>query len=410
MNHPAWLVQLHRQWMTARGKSVTSKVRPFPRNWDDLLDSAGIHSAEDRQTALREARKEETRQHLKLYSIRGRPHLIQKIELPIEAESWLLRMFDQKSSAQNLDASLQVLQEAKSMAHQRFPVLWQKWCLSVEEKFLSGKNARPLYWSSPDNVKAMLALIYQLTSNEYEPGILIREVSVSLGLSSKDLERQRLGVEACLSQMFERPMPLQALGIVLTDSRTSIAGILTLHYVDGSEQKITELKAIYSLSLDDLNRAHSVSTPATRLLTVENSKTTLRRLAMSNLDGTTLLAACAYPTEALQRLMALLPNDMPMYHFGDTDAAGFQILAKLRESTPRIVHPFLMHRRIALDSHPLSEYDLSILPRLLEEPTLKDVTEEIQSIWASQCKGNFEQETYGLPDLKCWPFYSFAEQ
>ncbi len=405
----AWLRELYRQWMIARGNQIKPRSRAFRRKWDDLLAAAGLHSAEDQKAALREAEQEESKGHIKLHRLRGRKYIVQKIELPLEAESWLLKLFNQREAADALEASLRELEIAEALEHERFPNLWKDWCSSLSVAFRSGRNVRPLYWRAPENVRSVLNLIYRLTSIEWREGALIREVSIEIGLISKGLERQRRLVEACLGQMFGRPMPLQSLGMVLTDSRSDLAGILTLHYANGELQVFDKLKAIFSLSLADLDRAEYATTPASRLLTVENSKTTLRRLASVNSDSTTLLAACSFPTKALLRLLALLPHDLPVFHFGDTDPAGFHILSKLRETSKRYVSPFLMERRPAKERCPLSEYDHSILPRLLSDPLLKDVIVEITSMKESGCKGDFEQETIGLPDLESWPFFSSTD-
>jgi hypothetical protein len=405
MKH-GWLKELYRQWMVARGNQIKLRSRAFRRNWDDLLASAGIHSAEDQKVALREAEHEESQGHIKLHRLRGRNYIIQKIELPLQAESWLLKFFNQREAADSLEASLQELEIAESFGHERFPELWKSWCNALSAAFYSGKNMRPLYWRAPENVRSVMNLIHRLTSIEWREGALIREVSTEIGLGSKGLERQRRLVEACLGQMFGRPMPLQSLGMILTDSRSDLAGILTLHYTNGETQVFDKLRAIFSLSLHDLERAEHATTPALRLLTVENSKTTLRRLASTNMNDSTLLAACSFPTKALLRLLELLPQDFPVFHFGDTDPAGFHILSKLREKSGRLVHPFLMKRRSSAEKYPLSEYDRSLLPRLLSDPLLADAIVDLESMMETKCKGDFEQESLGLPDLDGWPFYS----
>ena len=372
------------------------------------MDDAGLHTAEDQKNALREAESEEAKGHIKLHRLKTRKYLVQNLELPLSSEPWLLGLFNRRLPAESMTASLLEVSKAEGTAHERFPKLWTEWCRYIKETFRSGKNLRPLYWRAPDNVRCMLVLIHRLTSLEWREGALIREVSIEIGLNSKGLERQRRGVEACLKQMFGRPMSLQSLGIVLTDSRADISGILTLHYDDGRVQVIEELKAVYSISLDDLMRATHATTPAKRLLTIENSKTTLRRIATSNNDGSSLLAACSFPTTALLRLIELLPSSVQVFHFGDTDPAGFDILSKLRQGARRRVLPFLMERRNIALKRELGEYDQAVLPRLLGDPMLRDVVEHIRAISESACKGDFEQETIGLPDLGSWPFFSSA--
>lgn len=401
-----WLKEFYRQWAAARGKQIKPSIRSFRRKWQELLDAAGLHSAEDQKAAQREAEAEESQGHLKLHRLKGRKNIIQKIELPLVSESWLLKSFNHSAPAESLAASLAEIEKAETWPHQRFPDLWKTWCNTLKISFRTGKIQRPLDWRSPDTVRTLLETTYRLTSLEWREGALVREVSVEIGLKSKDLERRRRAMEACLRQMFRRQMPLQSLGIILTDSRSDLAGVLTLHFPNQEVQVFDKLKEIFSLSLGDLERAEYATTPAKRLLTVENSKTTLRRLAVANADTSTLLAACSFPTKALLRLLDLLPKDLPVYHFGDTDPAGFHILSKLRETSKRPVVPFLMRRRPVGKKCDLSEYDQALLPRLLGDSFLRDVHGEIEAMRETGCKGDFEQETIGLPDLAAWPFFS----
>jgi hypothetical protein len=404
-----WLAELHRQWMVARGQAIAPLQRAFRRDWEKLLDAAGIVSAEDRNAARREAEQEHDLHHVKLHRLLARPYIIRKIELPLAAEPWLRGLFKQREPTECLRDSLVAVADAMARPHSRFPELWREWCTSLEATFRGGKNARPLYWRSPEQVRSMLEIIYRLTSIPWREGALIREVSIEVGLKSKGLERQRRGVEACLSGMFGRPMPLESLGVVLTDSRCELAGILKLHFPGGETQVFDKLRAVFGLSLSDLERAERASTSAARMLTVENSKTTLRRLASVNGDGDTLMAACSFPTKALLRLLELLPREMPIFHFGDTDPAGYHILSKLRENSRRPITPFLMERRPGVPERPLGEYDRALLPRLLGDPRLEDVRDALEATRTLGCKGDFEQETLGLPDLVTWPFYSRAE-
>jgi hypothetical protein len=402
----AWLTELYKQWNKARGKSIYPRIRPFRRDWLQLLDAGKLHSAEDRRIAQQEAEALALKKNIKLHRKKARPNIILKIELPLDQESWLLGLFNQKNPSDYLKASLAEVSNAEGLAHTRFPELWKQWCKAIRIAFSSGKTMRPLNWKSPEGVREMLELIFKLTCLEPREGAFVREISIEIGLSSKILERRRRGIEACLSQMFQRKqMTLPALGIILTDSRTDLSGILTLHFPNGEKQEIAKLKEVFSLSLGDHERAEYATTPAQRVLTVENSKTTLRRLAINNKDSSTLLAACSFPTKALLRLLQLLGSDLPIYHFGDTDPAGYLILSKLRENSQRQVFAFLMKRRPAKKKCSLSEYDVELLPRLLNDPLLIDVKLDIHEIHKSGCKGDFEQETIGLPDIESWPFF-----
>jgi hypothetical protein len=83
-------------------------------------------------------------------------------------------------------------------------------------------------------------------------------------------------------------------------------------------------------------------------------------------------------------------------HFGDTDPAGWLILLKLREATPRHVDAFRMKWRPGKIPSPLSAYDRKHLPKLLSSERLQDVRAEIAAILSNDDKGDYEQESLGM--------------
>lgn len=399
----AWLQEFFRSWVEVRGRRTVPASRGFRIDWNELLNAAGLYSAEERKIALREAETEEMQGHVRLHRHKRRRNIVLKIEVPVASESWLLRFFGTKAPVELQAASLVEVDRAARLPHLRFPQLWSDWCRQLRIAFESGKSLRPLDWHSPEVVRALLEMTHAFTSREPKEGSLVREVSVDLGLKSKDLEKRRRTLEACLRQMFGREMPLETFGIVLTDSRADLGGLLTLHFPSGKKQVFDRLRALYTISFADLERAHSATTTASRVLTVENTKTTLRRLIAVDEAQSTLIAGCAFPSKALIRLLELLPPHLPIHHFGDTDPAGFQILATLREKAPQPVLPFLMRHRPGKAE--LTEYDRGLLPGLLKNPRLADVHAELEAMRTSGLKGDFEQETLGLPELQGWPFF-----
>ncbi|WP_035607821.1 Wadjet anti-phage system protein JetD domain-containing protein [Haloferula sp. BvORR071] len=403
--HPAWLVELHRQWYAARGKYLGAKSRPFARPWPKLLDDAGVISAEDVSTAGREASKLEAEGKITLKRHRYRSHLVEGICVPLEAEAWLRDLFNAPVPEALRGQCFAAISEAAAKEHPLYPELWTAWPARIRSAFEAGTHMRPFFWNRPTLVTELLDLTFRITERTWDEGTPVREASVAIWLLSKQLERRRLVVESCISSLLDRHLTLGMLGIVLHRLRVEIAGELILHFADGRDpQIIDELHGSYHLTTD-LLVASSATTPAKRILTIENTETTLSRIASLNVDKETLILGCAYPTQGLRRLLELLPEDLPIYHFGDTDPAGFLILSKLRQVAGRPVTPFLMHRREGAKPIPLSAYDRSILPGLLTDPWLEDVRVSLQAISASKDKGDFEQESLGRPDLPRWPFY-----
>ena len=79
--------ELFRQWRTARGDREEPAARPFTRDWEQLLEAAGIVSALDRNDAERDAQALEAAGWLRLTPVRHRPHLIQRVALPLDQEN-----------------------------------------------------------------------------------------------------------------------------------------------------------------------------------------------------------------------------------------------------------------------------------------------------------------------------------
>jgi hypothetical protein len=402
---PPWLAEFHRRWQAARGKRTTASSRAFGVGWSDLLERAGIVSAEDQQTARREAEALETSGLLELKRHRFRRYLIERITLPAASEAWLRGTFGSLDPTVLKNQAMGVILRA-SARHTRWPVEWKTLLLRLHEAFGSDRNVRPFSWQRPEQLQLLLQILRHLSAGEWT-GVPIRSASVALGLDSKALERHRRTLEAGLSLMFGSATTLESLGLVTNDSMVRIHGPLLLVFDDG-RQVIDSLGGPYSLSVADLQRAREVRTSADRILTVENSKTTFRQLAAADPEGRTLIVASSFPTSAVRELLAKLPPDLPHHHFGDTDPSGWLILKKLREASPRPVLPFRMKWRPGRTLQPLTPRDELLLADLLQAPEMADCRGEIARMAAARERGDFEQESLGPPDLPGWPFFSSA--
>ena len=124
MKRSKWLEVLHQQWLTARGGRADAAARSFRRDWEKLLDDAGVARAEDRQAAVREAEKEQALGHVKLHGLKGRAYLVQKIEIPLEAESWWHEQFGSRAGSDRQQRSLEVLRDSFDREHPLLPDLW----------------------------------------------------------------------------------------------------------------------------------------------------------------------------------------------------------------------------------------------------------------------------------------------
>jgi hypothetical protein len=272
--------------------------------------------------------------------------------------------------------------------------------------FEGEKNLRPFFWKDPGEVESLLNILKGLTSREWPAHTLIRDASVALGFDSKFLEQKQSVLESALSLLFQEPTTLEALGILGSQSRATVHGLLELHFADGNSQSYGNLRGDFTIAHTDLDRAISAATSARQILSIENAKTTFRQAVAANRQGDTLLIATSYPNRATTRLLDLLPPNLPHHHFGDTDASGYAILRSLRQASPRLVQPYMMNWLDEIDSPALSEHDRRILPALMTSPLMADCREDLAAMVKAGRKGCFEQESRGTPSLIGWPFWN----
>src|SRR4051812_39975013 len=78
--------ELFAQWQRARGGRTDPASRPFSRNWEDLLEDARLVSATERSEAEGDARELEPEGGVELKAVRYKPHLIDRVVLPLGTE------------------------------------------------------------------------------------------------------------------------------------------------------------------------------------------------------------------------------------------------------------------------------------------------------------------------------------
>jgi hypothetical protein len=106
----------------------------------------------------------------------------------------------------------------------------------------------------------------------------------------------------------------------------------------------------------------------------------------SEAEWTQYATICTYgnPSPALRRILRLIPDSTPIYHWSDLDYGGLNILSQLR----RLVRPDIQPYRMDIAtleanyprSRPLTATDKSNLKKLLVRPELKDMREVIAHI------------------------------
>lgn len=130
---------------------------------------------------------------------------------------------------------------------------------------------------------------------------------------------------------------------------------------------------------------------ATYILTIEN-QSSFNEYTASISDGGIVIYTGGFPTSRLQRFYRHLTDAIaaPCYHWGDTDAYGFEILKTLQQIAPeRIVTPHLMNPGSGTGAR-YSREQLAHLQRLLP---VNAVTDGVISKLLAQGVGLQEQES-----------------
>ena len=79
--------ELFAQWQRARGGRAEPACRPFSRGWEDLLEDARLVGATERSEAERDAEALAAGGWIELKTVRYRPHLIERVAIPLAAEA-----------------------------------------------------------------------------------------------------------------------------------------------------------------------------------------------------------------------------------------------------------------------------------------------------------------------------------
>jgi hypothetical protein len=131
----------------------------------------------------------------------------------------------------------------------------------------------------------------------------------------------------------------------------------------------------------------SVRIHADAVLCIENLTTFHEFIRQQNATCNTQYATlCTFgnPSPATRRLLRLLPDSTPIYHWSDLDYGGFNILSQLRRLVRADIQPYRMGIA-ALDtnyprSRPLTAADKSNLKKLFLRPELRDLRPVIEHL------------------------------
>jgi len=147
------------------------------------------------------------------------------------------------------------------------------------------------------------------------------------------------------------------------------------------------------LSEADLAVAESIEIHAPRCVTVENA-TKFHELC--RLQCGDIFVHTSYPNKATVHFLRGLSTELPLFHFGDTDAWGFDVLRALRSGVGRHIQPLHMRYRPRIGSKPLGYRARRKLHRLLNDRQLADVRDQLLQLDSVGREGDYEQESLSI--------------
>jgi hypothetical protein len=144
------------------------------------------------------------------------------------------------------------------------------------------------------------------------------------------------------------------------------------------------------------SQLQTVTVHAEAVLCIENLTTfhefirtehaTRNKSSRSKAEWTNFATICTYgnPSPATRRLLRLIPDSTPIYHWSDLDYGGFNILSQLRRLVSERIQPYRMDIATLNEnysrSRPLTAADKSNLKKLLLRPELRDVRPVIEHL------------------------------
>lgn len=340
-----------------------------------LLEDAGCREGERRAVAEQELRDAQARGLLRLEPVHRRDPLnIGQVRFSPAAEEALYAALGRPSpTAERRRLADQFIVAGDAEVPERWRDAWRAWCRKAAADVIAGDRTAAFDRSASAANAEVLLLLPRLLAWQGES--LVRFASCLLCGDSKRLEAlatlEREGefagqLRGRLGRLLEEVTSgavrsLDDLGIVPNPRSVLAHGPLRLQ-LDGRWLDLGCLAGPYRLSAVDLGRATEINTTAVRCLTVEN-ETSFQELA--KLNSGELLVHTSYPGSGTLALLRRLTAAVQLWHFGDSDEAGFEILRVLREKVGREIRP------------------LHMTPGRMP----------------------FEQESLGRPTLSRWPFY-----
>jgi hypothetical protein len=365
-----------------------SAARDFGVRFLKLLDQAGCTKGEAFVLAESDLRHAETVAAIHIEK-HGRSHDWQRVCVPLAGEAALFDLIGKPSPTAEREEWAALFEEASSWAvPDARREAWEQFCNSRSAQARAGAGWKPFRRAHRKRARIYLDIAAKLLA--WNRPCLLRTASAQLSGSSKFLESAAAALEEILRLASGGVVCSFAdLGIDHSPSKVCFHGPVRIR-LRSVETSYAGHAGESALSEADLAQMESVLCDARRCITVENA-TKFHELC--RLGSGDVFVFTSYPNKATVHFLKQLPPEMPLFHFGDTDPWGFDVLRTLRQVLDRPVQPLHMRYRPKEGSPLLNERDRRKLARLLNEPLLSDVRSELDQLAAAGRKGDFEQET-----------------
>jgi len=386
------------------GSGARDLVLPLPK----LLREARCLHGPEKEEAILELRRMADLGMLQLKSHPRDGSLLLEVRLPLARAEEFIGAIGQEPPGARRAAFAEALRlRAIVPVPDRFRTAWRTFCERAADSVTRGEAVRGLDPDDPARSLELLDLAGKLLAWEGES--YQRFASAILCGDSKRLGTLQPRLELLLDAASEGAIrSLADLGISESGGGCWVHGPAILRTRRGSlDLRAAELPV--HLSKSDLLHG-TLETRAERWLLVEN-ETMLLELA--KLDSRVLLLSSGFrggaANAAVIHLIRSAPSEAGIWHFGDSDPKGFDILRDLRQRTGRAIRSLHMRYRPADSAAPLSTEDRRTIARLLDSDAITPPEKsELARMLEANRRGRFEQESLGPPRAR-WPFFPEAD-
>ena len=395
---------ISRRYASSRAGRTGAGQRDLVFPFNELLREAGCLQGTARHEAVLELENLENGGFVILERHARDRSAIFRLRLPLGKAEALMERFGRVGPGSQRRAFADMLTaRAGTAVPADFQHDWRLFCERAAIAATRGEPISPFDSSKPDAGSELLGIAAKLLAWKEES--YLRFASSVLCGDSKRLGQMQASVEKLLAQITGgKVKSLAELGITESGGGCWVHGPGVLMTSRGRlDLDALNLPAHFSKS--DL-AVGGIDSLARRWVTVEN-ETMLLELAKLH-SGVMLLSSGfrgGVANSAVVNLLRSAPAAAELWHFGDSDPKGFDILRDLRERTGKSIRSLHMGYRPSGDSRPLSPEDHKIIRRLLASDAMTAEEKlEMQAMLKSGTKGCFEQESLGRPNPS-WPFY-----